>query len=621
MRLRTIGYQLPVISFLFVRGGQAQTSDTTRVKDLVVTATRSPTPLRSVGSSTDQLRPDELHRRQLTTVREALQLVPGGTILTTGAPGGVTSLFLRGVSSSQTLLLLDGVRINDADASYGSWLGGAELGGTGRLEIVRGPQSTLYGGAAIGGVVSLDAVRGSGRPHGEAELDGGSFSTWRGRAGGQAGWRGLGISAALSANGTDNQRHANEWDERTQVVRLDYRVNSRLVAGGTFRGIQSSYTSPGDIRSFNTTPEGTTDFHHHQGTLWVEATPLARWRSRLVLGLGGQNSASSSRYNGGPESVFTLHNTRSVLDWQNSLVANQRLLLIAGVNREWSKAVTDGARLDQRLWGVYGEAELTPIPALSLTAGIRADDYNTFANAVTYRLTGAWLIEHSNTKLRASYGTGFMPPSLTARFGSIYQNPNPEIRPERSRGWDAGVDQSLLGGRGNLSVTWFHNNLRDLIGFEGADYPALGRSINIDRARTQGLELSGRFATGPVDARVAYTLLSARSLSEPDSSRTRLIRRPRHTLSADVGISVTRRGVFGGGLVALADRQDEDFNSFPSTRVNPGDYLVARVYGSWALGALTLQARVENLFNKHYEPVYGFPALGRSVIAGLGMRF
>jgi len=599
----------------------AQTKDSTQLKDLVVTATRSPTPLRSVGSSTDQLRPEELRRRQLTTVREALQLIPGGTVLTTGGPGGVTSLFLRGVSSSQTLLLLDGIRINDADASYGSWLGGAELGGLSRLEIVRGPQSTLYGGAAIGGVVSLDAVRGGGHPHGDAELDGGSFSTWGGRAAAQAGWRGLGVSASLSANRTDNQRRPNDWDQRTQVVRLDYRVNSRLDAGGSFRGIQSSYTSPGDIRSSNTTPEGTTDFHHHLGTLWLEATPIARWRSRVVLGLGGQNTESSSRFNGGPESVFTLRNTRRVLDWQNSLSANHQLLLIAGVNREWSNAISDGARLDQRLWGVYGEAELTPVAALSLTGGIRADDYNTFANAVTFRLTGAWLVEQSDTKLRASYGTGFMPPSLTARFGSAFQNPNPDIRPERSRGWDAGIDQSLLGGRGNLSATWFHNSLRDLIGFEGADYPALGRSINIDRARTQGLELSGRYATGPVDARVAYTLLSAKSISETDSSRARLIRRPRHTVSADVMFSVTPRGTLGGGFVALADRQDEDFNSFPSKRVDPGDYLVARLYGSWSLRALSLQARIENLFNTRYEPVYGFPALGRSFTAALGMRF
>src|SRR6185369_12241861 len=153
----------------------------------------------------------------------------------------------------------------------------------------------LYGGTAIGGVISLDAARGSGNPHGDAELDGGSFSTWRGRASGQAGWRDLGLSAALSANGTDNQRHPNDWHQRTQTVRLDYRVSSRLEAGGTFRGLQSSYTSPGDIRSTNTTPAGTTDFHHHLGTLWLEASPIARWRSRLVLGLGGQNTESSSR--------------------------------------------------------------------------------------------------------------------------------------------------------------------------------------------------------------------------------------------------------------------------------------------------------------------------------------
>ena len=92
----------------------AQARDSTRLKEIVVTATRAPTPIGSLGSSADALRPEELARRQLSSLREALQLATGGTVLVNGAPGGVSSLFLRGVSSSQTLLLVDGIRINDA---------------------------------------------------------------------------------------------------------------------------------------------------------------------------------------------------------------------------------------------------------------------------------------------------------------------------------------------------------------------------------------------------------------------------------------------------------------------------------------------------------------------------
>lgn len=601
----------------------AQSSDSTRLKDLVVTATRHPTPLHAIGSSSDQLRSAELHRRQIASLREALQLLPGGTVVATGAPGGVTSLFLRGVSSSQTLFLLDGIRVNDADASYGSLLGGADLSGLGRLEIVRGPQSTLYGGAAIGGVVALDAAPGAGRARGEAELEGGAFSSWRGRLSAQGGTRSgrWGGAISLSANGSDNQRHPNDWDQRSQLVRVDYQVRRGVQAGATFRGLQHEYTSPGDIRSSNTTPAGTTAFRNNLGTLWLDASPLAHWQSRLVAGLEAQFNEGTNRFNGGPESVFTLRNRRKVLDWQNTIALGPKVVLVAGANGEWSTATSDGAALDQRLTGVYGEAQLTPLPALTLTAGVRTDDYNTFAHATTYRITGAWMVERSGTKLRASLGTGFMPPSLAARFGSVFQNPNPDIRPERARGWDAGIEQSLLAHRGSLGVTWFHNALRDLIGFEGATYPALGRSINIDRARTSGLEVSGRMAAGPVDARIAYTLLSARSLSEPDPTQMRLIRRPRHSASADFWVAVTSRGSVGAGAVAIGDREDNDFNSFPSRRVDPGDYVVARLYTSWEIGRLTLRARVENLLDTHYEPVYGFPALGRSLSGSLAVRF
>jgi vitamin B12 transporter len=600
----------------------AQTRDSTRLKEIVVTATRAPTPIGSLGSSADVLRPEELARRQLTSLREALQLATGGTVLVSGAPGGVASLFLRGVSSSQTLLLVDGIRINDANTSYGSFLGGADLAGLGRLEVVRGPQSTLYGGAAIGGVVALDADRGAGRAHGSAEAEGGSFGSWRGRVSAAGGEGRLGWSTAFTANGTDNERRPNGFDERTQLVRLDERLGGALQVGGTFRGLQQSLTSPGDLRTTNTTPAGTTTFENNLATLYVEALPVSRWSSRLTTGAQEQFTKGTGRFDGGPESAFSLTNTRWVLDWQNTLALGPSALAVAGVNREWSTAASGGASQDERLLGFYAEGEVTAFRSLTLTAGVRNDDYTSFGHAATYRLTGAWRLPRSDTKLRASIGTGFMPPSLDARFGSAYQKPNPAIRAERSRGWDAGIDQGVFGGRVAVSAAYFRNTLRDLIGFQGAVFPDLGMSVNVDRARTSGLEVSGRVGAGPVDARLAYTLLSAKSLSEPDPALTRLIRRPRHTLGADVVVAATRRSSIGAGVLVVAGREDTDFNSFPERRVNPGDYAVARAYASHDLGArLTLRLRADNLFDRRYEPVYGFPALGRSLTGSAAVRF
>src|SRR5439155_1345625 len=151
--------------------------------------------------------------------------------------------------------------------------------------------------------------------------------------------------------------------------------------------------------------------------------------------------------------------------------------------REWSTAESGGASQDERLLGLYVEGEVTAFRALTLTGGVRNDEYSSFGHAATYRFTGAWRVPGSDTKLRGSFGTGFMPPSLDARFGSVFQKPNPAIRAERSRGWDAGVDQGVLGGRATLGATYFRNALRDLIGFQGAVYPELGMSVNVDPAR------------------------------------------------------------------------------------------------------------------------------------------
>ena len=160
-----------------------------------------------------------------------------------------------------------------------------------------------------------------------------------------------------------------------------------------------------------------------------------------------------------------------------------------------------------------------------------------------------------------------------------------------------------------------------LLGQDAAPNPVITR-VNIDRARTRGIEASARLRSGPLDARLAWTRLSAVSLSAPDPAVERLIRRPRHTLSGDAGVSLGARALLGAGFLVVADRVDEEFNSFPSQRIDPGDYAMVRAYGAIGLGrGLTLRARIENLFDERYEPVYGFPGLGRSVVVSAALDF
>jgi vitamin B12 transporter len=235
-------------------------------------------------------------------------------------------------------------------------------------------------------------------------------------------------------------------------------------------------------------------------------------------------------------------------------------------------------------------------------------------------LAASYFFDRLGLKLRSSIGTGFLPPYLAARYGGPFQNPNPSIRAERSTGWDVGVDHFFAASRAVVSVTAFRNDLEDLIGFESAPFPALGRAINIGRARTWGLETSGRLVVGRVDARFGYTYLRAEDRDPPSEVERRLIRRPKHMASADLLWS-GGRVTTGLGITAAFDREDSDFNSFPFRRIDPGTIFDARMSADWRVGRRwSIRGRIENLINERYEEVYGFPALGRRLIIGVSFE-
>lgn len=593
-----------------------QPRDSVRLAELVVTATREVTPARLRATALDVIDATERDRRQITRLADALKLVSGATLVATGAPGGTVSPFFRGVNSNQTLLLIDGIRVNDANANPGSLLGGFDLSGGDRLEVARGAQSTSFGGAAIGGVIAISGLMPATGTRGRVESEAGSFGTFRARGSGSTRSGRLAVSGAASVVDTDNQRPDNQYEQRAQQLRLDYQLSGRASLGATFRGLQQRYTSPGDIRTSNTTPTGTSRFDHTLATVFADVLLGSAWSTRLTLGGQEYFLEGTSRFNGGDPFISRLESSRRVLDWQHRVAAGRSVTMVGGINAEWTD-VTDGdGTRDERLRAGYAQATFTPTADLQFTLGGRHDDYTTFGGRTTGRAAAAYYVAAADLKLRATLGTGFMPPSLAARFGGTFQRANPDIRPERSTSFDAGLDRFFAAGRGVASVTVFRNDLTDLIGFESAPFPDLGRAVNIDRARTWGVEVSGRLEVGAVDARLGYTWLNAENLGA-DAAERRLLRRPAHALGADV---TWRRDRFVAGIGATGslNRVDADFNAFPANRVNPGDYLDARFHAQIAITDLVRATlRAENLFDERYEEVYGFPALGRRIAVGL----
>ena len=630
---------------------------------LVVSASQVEIPLSQASSAVSIITGTELRERQLATVADALRQVPGLAIARAGSAGALTSAFPRGGESDYTLVYVDGVQVNAFGGGFD--LAHLSTANIDRIEIVRGPQSALYGSNAIGGVVRI-VTRSSGPIRADAAIEGGSFGSTRLTAqssGTAREWSWGGAVDRAASDGFNGQRTAageeigNDRYERTEVsgsggwhghggeVRADLRFarDARGFPGpfgsnpaGIFSGID--HVSHGDDDRWSASIGGTVPsgrrLRTHAQIAWN------RIDSRFTSPSG--TSASGSRR-------FT---ARGQTDFEASSALNLSAGLELQRERGTSTFITDDLGeipIERWVAGYFGEARWTAANRLFATAGIRIEDIhrgavgplddefsprpamaaddvvsvNPKAGVAYYvRTTGG-----SQTKLRVSAGTGIRPPDA---FELAFTD-NPSLRPERSRSFEAGIDQTIAGGRGLLEATWFRNTFDDLIVAVGRFVESSRyRTDNISNARASGLELAStiraRAAGFDVQGRLTYTFLDTEILAvdngetapSPFTAGQPLLNRPRHQWALDAGVSRGRitgwiRGDGRGRVLSV----EPSFGTFGGL-FDAGGYGVWHAGGSWRLSSrLDAFARIDNLFNREYEEVFGFPALGRGAIAGL----
>jgi vitamin B12 transporter len=384
--------------------------------------------------------------------------------------------------------------------------------------------------------------------------------------------------------------------------------------GATLRGFVARYGDPGD--EYTNDPSAYEKEDNWLGTLFADVKLTEYITTHLIL--GGQDRRFE-----GVDPLYALNtlvrNRRGIIDWQNTFQMTGSNRLIAGLYAEDETTLDTGyGNIDRRqtLLAFYAEDEWTIVDGLYVTAGLRRDDFDTFGAATTGRITAAWLTAGRSLKLRSSYGTAFNEPSFLDLYGrDVGYVGNPNLLPERSDGWDFGVDFYVPGGRQSVSATWFQTDFRNLITDDFSVYPYT--TENVGRARTRGLELEMRTVlAGIVQAKLSYTRLEATDLV----AQTELLRRPHDMADADLWADLGRGVTLGAAAGWVGIRADDDAQTFALT-YDPG-YLVARVYAAWqATRRLTLKARVENLLNRSYEPVNGYPALGRAFFAGAEWKF
>lgn len=589
-------------------------SAATQLSPFVTTATRTAAERSTIGAAVDVLAGADLVRRQLNSLSGALGAAAGAPLFASGASGATTSLFLRGANSNQTLFLVDGLRLNDPNTNYEVFLGGACVSACDSLEIAHGPQSTLYGGEAVGGVISLRAERGAGAPAGQVSLEAGSFGSLQGTVAAQ-GERGANAwNFALQGGRTDNQRANNGFDSTNATVRLDRTLNDRVAAGGTLRWFRGIYGDPGD--RYTNDPDNESRESNLLATAFTTVRLAPHWSAHAILGGQDRRFVSENPRAGGESQVTVVKNRRGVLDAQTTFSGVERHRVTGGTTAEANHTRNTGfgaINEKQTLLAVFAQDEFSPRDDVFLTAGLRNDDYDTFGRATTGRATAAWLVAARAVKLRASYGTAFRSPSFLDLYGeSAFYQGNPNLEPERARGWDAGVDYYLPAQRGTLAATWFETTYCDLI----ASTPNFRSVENIQRARTRGVEVSATLLLpAAAELRASYTYLEADNLT----AGVRLLRRPRHRANLDITREVGRV-LIGGGVAFTAQREDVHARTF--ARIDGEDFTVVRFHGRWRINErLALKARLENLLDERYEEVNGYPALGFGAFAGAEWKF
>ena len=673
LRVMAEGFGSNPIDVVVAPGGNAVVNPSLHVsavtESVVVSAAQVEVPLARAAGSVSVVSEAELRAEQVETVADALRSVAGLTVSRNGGRGGVTSIFPRGGESDYTLVMVDGIKANTFGGGYD--FSTLSTSGVERVEVVRGPESALYGADAIGGVVQVVTKLG-GPPRVEGSVEGGSFGTSRVTAGtfGSAGRWSWGVSGERTSsagytgiapatggqvsNDDFTMTHGGATVGWRGASGADVRVSAQYTDGD--RGFPGPFGSNpiGAYTEVDRVSRGVTRTGQLGGR-WMRPFSAAgrSWRQTFTASALDLTSDFTSTY-GLSASTSRRVTARS----QTDLDLTNTLAVSAGVEYQGERATSTYITVDnaapvpinRSIVGVFVEARYQPLTPLTLTAGVRAEriqrdmlgsnpdpyaprpafgvDVRTSANP---RLSAAFLLGSGRTaaigwtRLHAAAGSGIRPPDAF----EIAFTDNPGLKPERSRSVEAGVDQAVARERLLLGVTAFYNRYDDLIVTVGTalEDASQYRTDNISNARSQGVELSAALRAGRgLSARLSYTFLDTAILAvdglgtapPPFAVGQPLLRRPRHAAALD--LVYTRGTLTTFARVGARSRTldvEPTSGTFGGLFFNPG-FRTVDAGASWRLArSVEIFGRIGNLFDRHYEETYGFPALGRNAMIGV----
>ena len=586
----------------------------TRIETIVVSATRIEQTAAEIGSTAWTIDSAEIEALGFSHALDAVAKAPGVTVNQNGAFGGAASVRIRGASSDQTLVLIDGVAVNDASSPGGGFnFARLDAENIERIEILSGPQSTLWGTDAIGGVVSITTRQPGEGLGGGLFAQAGSFGAFRGGAsishGGSAGDFRL-AATGLRTDGISraDKRNGNAEEDGFDSLSLSARGGLNLSRDARLEGSLLWNDSDAEFDSFRSGAQGNvgdgdevSKTEELSGHLALKA-PLLDGRLTNLL-LMGRSEIDRANFSDGQRS-FEAEGERTLFRYQGTLTLNARSTLAVGAEREEATANGD----DRAINGLFALHEWQPMQGLTLTGGVRSDDHDRFGSATTARFAVA-LQPLPSLRARASWGEGFKAPTLfqTTYFCCGATAANAALRPERSKGVDVGVEWRPENGASHISLTYFRQDTDNLINFSFA----AGGYENIEKAESKGIEASAAWQlTDTISLSADYAHIQAK-----EGDGTALIRVPEH--SGDLALGFEPSGPFSGTVLLRFNGREPDRGN-----IELDDWVRVDVNARYRVSNnFELFGRIENLFDAHYQQILGYGTPGLSGSLGLRWRF
>ena len=531
-----------------------------KLDEVVVTATKTKTPISEISNSISLVDSSQIENSGKTSVEEILVGVPGISVVRQGGSGQLTSIFMRGSGSDQSLVLVDGVELNiPADPTNVYDFSNLKISDIEKIEVLRGPQSTLYGSNAMGGVIQIFTKKPSQNNRYSLNFEGGSNSTINGNLGFSGSLNHLSYIFDFSNYSTKGISAADKIFNNTE--KDGSRNNSYLAK------LQYELSSDFDLNLTTKFTKAKTDLDQTGGYMGDDPNyssgleeSLLKFQINLNLFNGNWKQSISSSYlrnlriykdDFDSMHPFTASNARYDgnrvnFEWQNTIKVDDYNLMVIGLENHEEKAVSDYYSWSEygiynsifpensiSTSGIYIQDQINSLNNLFITIGGRYDINKRFGSQFTHHLSAAYLIPSTSSKFKASYGTGFKAPSLFYLYDPAYGNTG--LKPERNNGWEIGFEQYLINPMISVGITYFNNVFNDLFGFD----PSSFKAINISKAETKGIEaecITKLYES--FDINFNYTYTKTKDLSDNIDDKDRpLLRRPQNKLALIINYS------------------------------------------------------------------------------------